>query len=303
VASNPEFLAEGTAVYDFLYPDRIVVGVESERAEKLLREIYGPVVRQDFAWNLERPSPRDGREIPLLVTNRNSAELIKHASNSFLAMKISYINAVANLCDKVGADVEQVAHGMGFDHRIGPQFLKSGIGFGGFCFPKDLQAFVWIANQNGYDFQLLREVEKINMAQIETFLQKLRNEVWVLGGKTIAAWGLAFKPNTDDLRFSPALAVIEKLVEQGAKIRAYDPKGMEEARKEMPALTYCSSALEAAEGADALLVLTEWPEFKAVDLAALRSKMTRPLIIDGRNLFDAQTIRAAGFEYASMGRP
>jgi UDPglucose 6-dehydrogenase len=192
---------------------------------------------------------------------------------------------------------------MGFDHRIGPQFLKSGIGFGGFCFPKDLQAFVWIANQNGYDFQLLREVEKINMAQIETFLQKLRNEVWVLGGKTIAAWGLAFKPNTDDLRFSPALAVIEKLVEQGAKIRAYDPKGMEEARKEMPALTYCSSALEAAEGADALLVLTEWPEFKAVDLAALRSKMTRPLIIDGRNLFDAQTVRSAGFEYASMGRP
>lgn len=303
VASNPEFLAEGTAVYDFLYPDRIVVGVESERAAKMLREIYGPVVRQDFPWNLERPSARDGREIPLLVTNRNSAELIKHASNSFLAMKISYINAVANLCDKVGADVEQVAHGMGFDHRIGPQFLKSGIGFGGFCFPKDLQAFVWIANQNGYDFQLLREVEKINMAQIETFLQKLRNEVWVLGGKTIAAWGLAFKPNTDDLRFSPALAVIEKLVEQGAKIRAYDPKGMEEARKEMPALTYCSSALEAAEGADALLVLTEWPEFKAVDLAALRSKMTRPLIIDGRNLFDAQTVRAAGFEYASMGRP
>jgi UDPglucose 6-dehydrogenase len=303
VASNPEFLAEGSAVFDFLYPDRIVVGVESQKAEKLLREIYAPVVRQDFPWNLERPNPRNGREIPLVVTNRNSAELIKHASNSFLATKISYINAVANLCDKVGADVEQVAHGMGLDHRIGPQFLRAGIGFGGFCFPKDLQAFVWIANKNGYDFQLLREVEKINVEQIEAFLQKLRTEVWVLGGKTIAAWGLAFKPNTDDLRFSPAIAVIEKLLEQGSKIRAYDPKAMEEARKELPALTYCSSAMEAAEGADALLLLTEWPEFKSVDLAALRSKMARPLILDGRNFFDAQKVRAAGFEYASMGRP
>ncbi len=303
VASNPEFLAEGTAVFDFLYPDRIVVGVESEKAEKLLREIYAPVVRQDFPWHLERPRPREERQIPLLVTNRNSAELIKHASNSFLAMKISYVNAVANLCDKVGADVGQVSQGMGFDHRIGPQFLRAGIGFGGFCFPKDLQAFVWIAGRNGYDFQLLREVEKINLEQIEIFLQKLKTEVWVLGGKTIAVWGLAFKPNTDDLRFSPAIAVIEKLLEQGATVRAYDPKAMNDARKELPSLTYCSSAAEAAERADALLLLTEWAEFRDVDLAALRPKMVRPLILDGRNFLDPQRVRAAGFEYVSMGRP
>jgi len=303
VASNPEFLAEGTAVFDFLYPDRIVVGVESERAEKLLREVYEPVVRQEFQWNLERPCPRDGRKIPLLVTNRNSSELIKHASNSFLAMKISYINAIANLCDKVGADVTQVAEGMGYDHRIGPQFLRAGIGFGGFCFPKDLQAFVWIAGKNGYDFRLLREVEQINAEQVDSFLQKVKDQVWVLRGKTIAVWGLAFKPNTDDLRFSPALAVIEKLQEEGATVRAFDPKAMDDARKEYPSLTYCGSAAEAAEGADALLVLTEWPEFREIDLKALSKKMVRPLMLDGRNLFDPAVVREAGFEYCSMGRP
>lgn len=303
VASNPEFLAEGTAVFDFLYPDRIVVGVESERAEKLLREVYEPVVRQEFEWNLERPNPRDGRKIPLLVTNRNSSELIKHASNSFLAMKISYINAIANLCDRVGADVTQVAEGMGYDHRIGPQFLRAGIGFGGFCFPKDLQAFVWIAGKNGYDFRLLREVEQINLEQVDNFLQKVKDQVWVLRGKTIAVWGLAFKPNTDDLRFSPALAVIEKLQEEGATVRAFDPKAMDDARKEYPSLTYCGSAAEAAEGADVLLVLTEWPEFREIDLKALSKKMVRPLMLDGRNLFDPAVVRKAGFEYHSMGRP
>ena len=258
VASNPEFLAEGTAVLDFLCPDRIVIGVETAKAEALLREIYEPIVRQDFAWNLDCTHPRDGHPVPIVATNRNSAELIKHASNSFLAMKISYINAVANLCDQVGADIERVAEGMGYDHRIGPEFLRAGIGFGGFCFPKDLQAFVRIAEKSGCDFQLLREVERVNLERVNIFLRKLSHAIWVLKNKTIAVWGLAFKANTDDLRFSPAVAVVERLVEEGARVRAYDPKAMEGARAELAdTVSYCSSALEAAEGADAVLLLTE----------------------------------------------
>ena len=227
VASNPEFLAEGTAVLDFLCPDRIVIGVETAKAEALLREIYEPIVRQDFAWNLDCGHPRKGQTVPMVATNRNSAELIKHASNSFLAMKISYINAVANLCDQVGADIERVAEGMGYDHRIGPEFLRAGIGFGGFCFPKDLQAFVRIAEKSGCDFRLLREVERVNLEQVNLFLRKLNHAIWVLKNKTIAVWGLAFKAHTDDLRFSPAIAVVERLVEEGARVRAYDPKAME----------------------------------------------------------------------------
>ncbi len=303
VASNPEFLAEGSAVIDFLYPDRIVIGVESERAEALLRQIYEPVIRQSFEWRLDCPCPRDGREVPMLVTNRNSAELIKHASNSFLAMKISYINAIANLCDQVGADVRKVAEGMGYDHRIGPKFLRAGIGFGGFCFPKDLQAFIRIAEKSGCDFGLLREVERVNLQQIEHFMRKLKNEVWVLKNKKVAVWGLAFKPNTDDLRFSPALAVIDQLLAEGATVRAYDPRAMEEAKQLQPGLTYCSSAEEAAQGADALLLLTEWDEFRQVDFQKLLPTMLRPLIIDGRNHLDPEQIRGAGFEYICIGRP
>ena len=304
VASNPEFLAEGTAVLDFLCPDRIVIGVETAKAEALLREIYEPIVRQDFAWNLDCPHPRDGHPVPMVATNRNSAELIKHASNSFLAMKISYINAVANLCDRVGADIERVAEGMGYDHRIGPEFLRAGIGFGGFCFPKDLQAFVRIAEKSGCDFRLLREVERVNLEQVNVFLRKLNHAIWVLKNKTIAVWGLAFKANTDDLRFSPAVAVVERLVEEGARVRAYDPKAMEGARAELAdTVSYCSSALEAAEGADAVLLLTDWPEFRSLDFAALRKVMVRPLILDGRNLLDSETLRAAGFEYLAMGKP
>ena len=304
VASNPEFLAEGTAVLDFLCPGRIVIGVETARAEALLREIYEPIVRQDFAWNLDCPDPRDGQPVPMVETNRNSAELIKHASNSFLAMKISYINAVANLCDQVGADIERVAEGMGYDHRIGPEFLRAGIGFGGFCFPKDLQAFVRIAEKSGCDFRLLREVERVNLERVNIFLRKLNHAIWVLKNKTIAVWGLAFKANTDDLRFSPAVAVVERLVEEGARVRAYDPKAMEGARAELAdTVAYCSSALEAAEGADAVLLLTDWPEFRSLDFAALRKVMVRPLILDGRNLLDSETLRAAGFEYLAMGKP
>ncbi len=302
VASNPEFLAEGTAVMDFLYPDRIVVGVESKKAEELMRKVYAPIVEQDFPWNLEGPNPRTGREVPLLVTNRNSAELIKHASNSFLAMKISYINAVANLCDAVGADVKKVAEGMGSDRRIGPQFLNAGIGFGGFCFPKDLQAFIRIAEKSGCDFRLLREVERVNVTQIDNFMRKIKNELWVLKNKSIGVWGLSFKPNTDDLRFSPAIAVVERLLEEKARVRAYDPRAMEESKKFLPSVEFCTSAEEAAVGADALLILTEWPEFAKVDLTVVGETMLRPLIFDGRNLLEGNQVREAGFEYVSIGR-
>jgi UDPglucose 6-dehydrogenase len=303
VASNPEFLAEGSAVADFLYPDRIVIGVENEHAEALLREAYEPIVNQSFEWRLDHPAPQDRAKSVMLVTNRNSAELIKHASNSFLAMKISYINAISNLCDAVGADVRRVAEGMGYDHRIGPEFLKAGIGFGGFCFPKDLEAFIRIAEKNGQDFGLLREVERVNTNQVEKFIAKVRHEVWVLKGKTIAVWGLAFKPNTDDLRFSPSLITIERLLAEGAAVRAYDPQAMREARQTHPQVTYAASALAAAEGADALLLLTGWPEFRDVDLAELHARMVRPLILDGRNHLDPEIVRAAGFEYVGMGLP
>jgi UDPglucose 6-dehydrogenase len=310
VASNPEFLAEGSAVMDFLCPDRIVIGVESSRARELLEEIYGPIVRQDFPWRLKAERRVSGNNTAMVVTNRNSAELIKHASNCFLAMKISYINAVADLCGQVGADVDRVAEGMGLDHRIGHYFLRAGIGFGGFCFPKDLQAFIRIAENRGCDFRLLREVERVNLSRLDIFLQKLKSEVWVLKDKTIAAWGLSFKANTDDMRFSPALDVITKIaVEEKARVQAYDPQASGEARRERPdlerdhGLRYCESALEAARGADALLILTDWPEFRSIDLGQLRQVMTRPFILDGRNLLDSEKVRAAGFEYLSMGRP
>jgi UDPglucose 6-dehydrogenase len=310
VASNPEFLAEGSAVMDFLCPDRVVIGVESSRARELLEEVYAPIVNQSFPWQIQAERRAAGRTVRMLVTNRNSAELIKHASNCFLAMKISYINAVANLCDQVNADVGRVAEGMGLDHRIGPHFLSAGIGFGGFCFPKDLQAFIRIAENRGCDFRLLREVERVNLDRVKIFLQKLKSEVWVLRDKTIAAWGLSFKANTDDLRFSPALEVVDVLAtEEKARVQVYDPQASDEARRERPDLErdygvrFCASPLEAASGADALLILTDWPEFRSVDLAALRGVMTRAFILDGRNWLDPEKVRAAGFEYVSMGRP
>ena len=302
VASNPEFLSEGTAVIDFLHPSRTVLGVESERAETLLRDIYEPILRQSFSWRPPSADPQTQREIPLVVTNRSSAELIKHASNSFLAMKISYINAVANLCDQVGGDIKKVAEGMGYDPRIGAKFLGAGIGFGGFCFPKDLQAFVRMAEDNGCDFRLLREVERVNLGQLEIFLEKLRKAMWIVKDKTIAVWGLAFKAQTDDLRFSPAMSVVERLLEEGASVRAYDPQAMPFAAARLPAIELFSSAIEAAEGADAVLLLTDWPEFLELDLERLRQVMTRPLLLDGRNLFAPATVQRAGFDYVAMGR-
>jgi UDPglucose 6-dehydrogenase len=300
VASNPEFLREGTSVEDFLHPDRIVIGADSQRAADLLREIYEPIVTQNFTCPIHSDCPK--RKEPIfLATDTNSAELIKHASNSFLAMKISFINMVANLCEEVGADVTEVAYGMGLDPRIGPAFLSPGIGFGGFCFPKDVQAFIRIAEKSGCDFSLLKEVEKINQRRVDHFVEQVRKELWVLRGKKIAVWGLAFKPNTDDVRFAPALSIIRLLQAEGALIRAYDPEAMEKAAKEIPDVTYCQDAYEAAEGTDAVLLLTEWEEFRKVDWKRLATLVERPLIIDGRNALSRQDVVANGFHYIGIG--
>jgi UDPglucose 6-dehydrogenase len=300
VASNPEFLREGTSVEDFLHPDRIVIGADSTLAADLLREIYEPIVAQRFTCPIHLGCPK--RKDPVfLATDTNSAELIKHASNSFLAMKISFINMVANLCEVVGADVTKVAHGMGLDPRIGPAFLNPGIGFGGFCFPKDVQAFIRIAEKSGCDFSLLKEVEKINQGRVERFVEQVRNEMWVVRGKKIAVWGLAFKPNTDDIRFAPALSIIRRLQAEGAQIQAYDPEAMEKAKKEIPDVTYCQDAYEAAKGADAVLLLTEWEEFRKIDWSRLATLVERPLIIDGRNALSRDDVVANGFHYIGIG--
>ena len=301
VASNPEFLREGTSVEDFLHPDRIVIGVDSARAAELLREIYEPIVKQRFTCPIH--SDCEKRKEPVfLVTDIGSAELIKHASNSFLAMKISFINMVANLCESVGADVSKVAQGMGLDPRIGPAFLNPGIGFGGFCFPKDVQAFIRIAEKSGCDFSLLKEVEKINQRRVEHFIDKIRKELWVVRGKKIAVWGLAFKPNTDDVRFAPSLTLLRALLAEGAEVRAYDPEATEKARAAVPEITYCADAYQAAEGADAILIVTEWDEFRQIDWNRLLSTVEQPLVIDGRNVFNPEEISGKGFRYVSMGR-
>src|SRR5271155_3288531 len=300
VASNPEFLREGSSVEDFLHPDRIVIGVDSPRAEGLLRQIYEPIINQRFTCPIHAHCPKR-KEPVFLATDTNSAELIKHASNSFLAMKISFINMVANLCEVVGADVTRVAQGMGLDPRIGPAFLNPGIGFGGFCFPKDVQAFIRIAEKSGCDFSLLKEVEKINQRRVEHFVEQVRKELWVLRGKKIAVWGLAFKPNTDDVRFAPALSIIRRLQAEGAQIQAYDPEAMEKTKKEIPEITYCEDPYDAARGADAVLLLTEWEEFRNIDWSRLATLGERPLIIDGRNTLSREDVVSNGFHYIGIG--
>ncbi len=300
VASNPEFLREGSGVEDFFHPDRIVVGVDSERAAGLLEEIYRPVLEQSFACPVhENCSKRP--PVPFVVTDINSAELIKHASNSFLAMKISFINMIADLCESVGADVGKVAEAVGMDKRIGGSFLRPGVGFGGSCFPKDLQAFVRVGQEAGCDFTLLREVERINQNRIDMFVRKIKDELWVVRGKRIGVWGLAFKPRTDDVRSSPSLAVIRRLLAEGAVVRAHDPKAMEKAKAELPEIEYCADAYAAAEGAEAVLILTEWEEFLRLDWRKVRQVMARPLILDGRNMFSCATMAGHGFEYVAIG--
>lgn len=286
VVSNPEFLREGSAVDDLMNPDRIVIGGNSDRALALMQKVYEPFVA------------------PVLVTDINSAELIKHAANSFLALKISYINAVSEICEVSGADVEKVAEGIGMDKRIGRSFLNAGLGYGGSCFPKDIAAFIAIAEQLGTPFTLLKEVQKINSHQFTRFLDAVREALWVLKEKKIAVWGLSFKPNTDDVRSSVAINVVEALVAEGADVTAYDPKAMEKF-KELPVsskIKLAGSPLEAAQGAEALIIATEWSEFASVDLAELRNVMRAPLIFDGRNLLDPTAAQAYGFQYRGIGR-
>jgi UDPglucose 6-dehydrogenase len=303
VASNPEFLREGTAVEDFLHPDRIVVGVEEEIAERQLKDIYRPVLERTFKCPVH-PSGCPDTPLPAwLVTTINSAELIKHASNSFLAVKISYANMVADLAERLGADIEEVLRAVGMDPRIGQSFLHPGLGFGGFCLPKDLQAFVYLAEKSGVDFSMLKEAEKINKKRIDHFMEKIRTALWVVKGKQIGVLGLAFKPNTDDIRFAPAIDLIQQLLAENARIRAYDPEAMEKARPVLPQIHYAKSAYEAAEGTEALLIVTEWKQFRDLDWDRIHDSMTRPLILDGRNLLSSREMKAHGFEYYSMGRP
>ena len=283
VVSNPEFLREGSAVEDLMKPDRIVVGVSSDRAIPAMKEIYTPF------------------NAPIMFTDLNSAELIKHAANSFLALKISYINAVAAICEASGANVERVADGMGADKRIGRAFLNAGIGYGGSCFPKDISAFIRISRELGYEFRLLEEVEQINRDQKERFLKKIREALWVLRQKKIGVLGLAFKGNTDDVRSSVAIAVVQQLIAEGAEVRAYDPKAMDKAKSLVPQCVMVDSPEQVAVGADALLVLTEWTEFKTLPWVEIKKSMLSPLLFDGRNLLSREEMRAAGFTYTGIG--
>jgi UDPglucose 6-dehydrogenase len=284
VVSNPEFLREGFAVDDFMKPDRVVIGVLSQRPVAAMKEIYAPF------------------NAPIIVTDINSAELIKHAANSFLALKISYINAVSVICDASGANIQEVANGMGMDLRIGRRFLDASLGFGGSCFPKDLSAFIHISEQLGYDFRLLKEVQRINSEQMDRFVKKISETLWVIKGKKIGVLGLAFKQNTDDVRTSPAIDLCQRLQKEGATLRVHDPKAMEKAKSVLKDVTYVDDMNEVAEGCDALIVATEWPEFKKLDLERARKALTHPIMFDGRNLFDVKEMEELGFIYKSIGR-
>jgi len=284
VASNPEFLREGSAINDFMNPDRIIIGVESKKARGMLAELYKPF------------------NAPLVVTNIKSAELIKHASNAFLATKISFINAVSRVCEMVGADVQEVSRGMGLDKRIGLSFLQAGIGYGGSCFPKDLDAFVKISEKLGYNFKLLKSVRDINEEQLGYVLKKIKDSLWIIKDKTIGVLGLAFKANTDDIRNSAALELIKVLQSEGAKVKVYDPQAMNKAKGELGGLTYCPDAYSVCRGADCLLIATEWDEFKELDFARIKKLLKRPLIIDGRNLYEPEYLAKLGFSYVSIGR-
>ena len=289
VVSNPEFLREGCAVPDLMNPDRVVIGSASDRATDLMKRIYEPF------------------QAPILVTDVNSAELIKHAANSFLSLKISYINAVSAICEAAGADVEMVADGIGSDKRIGRNFLNAGLGYGGSCFPKDVKAFIAIARQLGTPFALLEEVERINTIQLTRFIDKIRNSLWVLKDKKLAVWGMTFKPDTDDVRSSVAIGLINQLVAEGAHVTAYDPKGAEKAVEwklvDPSKVKIAKTPLEAVEDAEALILATEWKEFANQDFEQVKAKMHTPLVFDGRNLFDPGTMRSFGFTYHAVGRP
>lgn len=284
VASNPEFLREGSAISDFLHPDRVVLGVESKRAEEKLLELYKPI------------------DAPKIVTDIASAELIKHASNSLLSTKISFINAISIICDKTDADVLKVAEGVGLDKRIGREFLNAGVGFGGFCFPKDIRAFISIAERLGYDFRLLKAVEDINLEQMLRAVDKLETMLWNLRDKKIGILGLAFKPNTDDMRYAPSITIIRELQKRGATVKAYDPVAIERAKKIMPDIQYCNNAYEVAEDVDGIVLVTEWEEFRTLDLKKMKARMRQPVFLDGRNVFEPEKMKDVGFIYTGIGR-
>lgn len=303
VASNPEFLREGTAVGDFFHPDRIVVGVEDENSSAKLREIYRPILEKKFHCPVHADRCPASPTGELLVTTINSAELIKHASNSFLALKISYANVISDLCERIGADVEEVTHAMGLDPRIGTQFLKAGLGFGGFCFPKDIQAFIHLSASVGVDFEMLKAAERVNKQRIDKYFEKIRKALWVVKGKRVAVLGLAFKANTDDIRFAPALEVMRRLLEEGAEVQASDPEAIARTKSQFPQVAYFADPYEALQGVDAALVCTEWQIFRKLDWERAGKDMARRLVIDGRNLYSASKLQQLGFEYYSFGRP
>ena len=284
VASNPEFLREGTAIHDFLHPDRVVIGVSSQRASSLLVELYEPL------------------NAPLLITDINSAELIKHSANAFLALKISFINSVAQVCQRSGADIKKVAKGIGLDHRIGMASMEAGIGYGGMCLPKDVAAYIRIAKDLGYDFELLEAVEKVNNTQRRWALEQLKKIYHNLDGLRLAVWGLSFKPHTDDLRFAPAVEIIQALLQEGAQVQCYDPAAMDKASQILPQATMCKNALDACRQAQALIICTEWPQFKSADLLKVHEEMATPIILDGRNLFEPKRMAEHNFQYYGVGR-
>ncbi len=284
VVSNPEFLREGQAIKDSMHPDRIVLGLESKTAEEIMRKLYAPL------------------KAPIIVSNIETAEIIKHASNSFLATKISFINAIANICEKVGADVEKVAEAMGLDKRIGRAFLNTGVGYGGSCFPKDVDAFIHLAHVKGYEFELLKTVRKINDEQKKLLFKKVEEALWIIKDKTIGVLGLSFKPDTDDIRNSVALDMVKMLEHAGAKIKVYDPKAMAKAKQELKGIKFAKDAYDVAKNSNCLLILTEWEEFKNIDLARIKKLLSHPIIIDGRNMFDPKKLKSMGFIYKSIGR-
>ncbi len=309
VASNPEFLREGSAIHDSLYPDRIVVGAEDEETVRTMRALYEPLVEQTFVDPSFAPRPRGvaertGAKAPMVTTTLTSAEMIKYSANAFLALKIGFSNEIANICERVGAEVTEVMMGIGLDSRIGTAFLNAGLGWGGSCFGKDVSSLLHTAGEYGVNARILEASLAVNRMQRNVVIQKLQEKLYILKGRTIALLGLAFKPNTDDLRDAPSLQIAEKLLQMGARLRAYDPIAMDACREQHPNLRicYCNDALSAAEHADALVLVTEWPEFASLDLGSLASRMNNPVLIDGRNLFSPEKARAAGFEYAGIGR-
>ncbi len=304
VASNPEFLREGSAIYDSLFPDRIVLGAQDSHTIRVLRELYKPLVEQKFAPPDFSPRPAWMKTVPVVTTSLTSAEMIKYAANAFLAMKIGFSNEIANICEKVGADAPEVMTGIGLDSRIGLSFLNSGIGWGGSCFGKDVQSLLHIAGEYGYQARLLEASLAVNRLQRQLVIQKLQDKLYILKGRTIALLGLAFKPNTDDLRDAPSLQIAERLLQMGARVRAHDPIAMHVCRQQHPNLniSYCDTAMGMIEKADAVVLVTEWPEYRDLDLTEVAKRMSRPVMVDGRNLFDPEIARKAGFDYTGVGR-